>query len=145
MPLTDTAFRHARPRERVYRLNDGRGLCLLIRPNGAKWWRFRYRWLGTEQMLSMGTYPDAPLLDARNARDEARRLLAKGVDPAADLINGEWRITHRHMKRKIQHIVPLSQQAIDIFYELKVLTENREYVFPAVGNSDRPMSENTMT
>ncbi len=43
MPLTDIAVRHARPRERVYRLNDGRGLVLLIQPSGSKWWRFRYR------------------------------------------------------------------------------------------------------
>ena len=61
MALTDIAVRTARPRERVYRLNDGRGLSLLIQPTGAKWWRFRYRWEGRELMLSLGTYPDTPL------------------------------------------------------------------------------------
>ena len=83
MPLTDTAVRQARPRERVYRLSDGRGLVLLIQPNGSKWWRFRYRWQGVEQMLSMGTYPDTPLLEARTQRDLARQQLAKGIDPGA--------------------------------------------------------------
>jgi hypothetical protein len=84
MPLTDIALRHARPRERVYRLNDGRGLVLLIQLNGSRWWRFRYRWQGVEQMLSMGTYPDTPLLEARTRRDEARQQLAKGIDPGAE-------------------------------------------------------------
>jgi hypothetical protein len=65
MPLTDVGVRQARARERVYRLNDGRGLVLLIQPNGSKWWRFRYRWQGVEQMLSMGTYPDTPREPAR--------------------------------------------------------------------------------
>ena len=83
MALTDIAVRHARPRKRVYRLNDGRGLVLLIQPNGAKWWRFRYRWQGVEQMLSMGTYPDTPLVLARTRRDDARQQLAKGVDPGS--------------------------------------------------------------
>jgi integrase len=316
MPLTDVGVRQARARERVYRLNDGRGLVLLIQPNGSKWWRFRYRWQGVEQMLSMGTYPDTPLIEARQRRDAARQSLAKGIDPGAerrltrdpvdrtfesvakhwlagleklvragkrseetlakarwaletyvypdmgrreissirpsellpvlkkietrglletarrtkqrcgqvfrhgiglglcerditgdfrglleaptvehhaaitdptrvgallrsidtytgraitrlglqlsplvfvrphnlrkarwpdiDLGNGQWRITHRHMKRKIQHIVPLSLQAIEILRELRTLTGRNEYVFPALGHHDKPMSENTI-
>jgi hypothetical protein len=52
MPLTDTALRLAKPRERAYKLADGRGLCLLIQPNGSKWWRYRYEYRGTEKMLS---------------------------------------------------------------------------------------------
>jgi crotonobetainyl-CoA:carnitine CoA-transferase CaiB-like acyl-CoA transferase len=84
MALTETAVRLARPRERVYRLNDGRVLCVLIQPNGAKWWRFRYRWQGREQMLSMVTYPDTPLIEARKQRDTARQQLAQGIKAAAE-------------------------------------------------------------
>ncbi len=54
--LTDIAIRNARSRDRAYKLSDGRGLCLLVQPNGSKWWRFRYDWDGKEKMLSMGTY-----------------------------------------------------------------------------------------
>jgi hypothetical protein len=54
MSLTDTAVRLAKPRDRAYRLSDGRGLCLLIQPNGSRWWRFRYRFQGVEKMLSLG-------------------------------------------------------------------------------------------
>lgn len=84
MPLTDTALRNARPRERPYKLSDGRGLCLLVQPNGSKWWRFRYSWQGAERMLSLGTYPDTPLYEARNRREAARRSIDQGVDPGAE-------------------------------------------------------------
>ena len=82
MALTDTAIRLARPRERVYRLNEGRGLRVLIQPNRAKWWRFRYRWQGREQMLSMETYRDMPLIEAWKQRDIARGQLARGINPS---------------------------------------------------------------
>lgn len=84
MPLTDTALRNARPRERPYKLSDGRGLCLLVQPNGSKWWRFRYSWQGAERMLSLGTYPDTPLSEARNRREAARQSIDQGVDPGAE-------------------------------------------------------------
>ncbi len=79
--LTDTAIRSAKPREKPYKLADGGGLYLLINPNGSRWWRLKYRVDGREKLLSIGVYPDVPLKDAREERDEARRLLAKGVDP----------------------------------------------------------------
>jgi hypothetical protein len=70
--LTDVAVRNARTRDRAYKLSDGRGLCRLVQPNGSKWWRFRYEWAGKEKMLSVGTYPDTSLAEARNRRDDAR-------------------------------------------------------------------------
>jgi integrase len=84
MVLTDIAIRKAHARERPYKLADGRGLCLLVQPNGAKWWRYRYRWQRAERMLSFGTYPDVPLIEARERLTEARRKLAKGIDPGED-------------------------------------------------------------
>ncbi|MBV8852668.1 MAG: DUF4102 domain-containing protein, partial [Sinobacteraceae bacterium] len=64
-------------------MSDGAGLCLLVQPNGSKWWRLRYKWTGREQMLSLGTYPDTPLATARQRREEARQALAQGINPAA--------------------------------------------------------------
>jgi integrase len=63
---------------------DGRGLHLEARPTGAGWWRFRYRFGGREGMLSLGVYPDTPLALARQRRDDARKLIAAGVDPSAE-------------------------------------------------------------
>jgi len=84
MPLTDVSVRLARARDRAYKLSDGGGLCLLIQPSGKKWWRLRYKWEGKEQMLSMGVYPNVSLLQAREKRDDARRLLARKIDPGAE-------------------------------------------------------------
>lgn len=82
MPLTDVAVRKAKPKEKPYKLADDRGLFVLVNPSGSKWWRLKYRIQGKEKLLSLGTYPDTGLMDARAKRDEARKLLAAGVDPA---------------------------------------------------------------
>jgi sugar-specific transcriptional regulator TrmB len=81
MPLSDIAIRDAQPTDRPQKLADGGGLYLLLNPNGSRWWRLRYRIAGKEKMLSLGTYPETGLEDAREKRDEARKLLAAGVDP----------------------------------------------------------------
>jgi integrase len=81
MALTDTAIRNAKPRDRQYKLGDDRGLFLLVHPNGSKYWRLKYRVGGAEKALALGVYPDVGLRDARQARDEARKLIAAGVDP----------------------------------------------------------------
>lgn len=79
--LTDTAVRNAKPREKPYKLADSGALYLLISPGGSKLWRFKYRVDGKEKLLALGAYPEIPLKQARDRRDEARRLLANGVDP----------------------------------------------------------------
>jgi integrase len=82
MPLTDISVRQAKPRTRPYKLSDGGGLMLLVQPNGAKWWRMRYRFEGREKMLSLGLYPAVPLAMARERHAEARRQLVEGLDPS---------------------------------------------------------------
>ena len=81
MALTNTAIRAAKPGDRVKRMFDGGGLYLEIARSGGKWWRQKYRFGGKEKRLSFGVYPDVSLKDARERRDEARRLLANGIDP----------------------------------------------------------------
>lgn len=81
-PLTDTAIKAAKPRAKAYRLSDQKGLYLEVADSGGKWWRFKYRVGGKEKRLSLGVYPDTGLKLARTKLDEARRLLAEGVDPA---------------------------------------------------------------
>lgn len=81
--LTDTAVRNAKPKDKPCKLPDGKGLYLLIAPTGGKLWRLKYRFAGKEKLLSFGGYPDVSLAQARERRDEARRLLANGIDPSA--------------------------------------------------------------
>ncbi len=81
MPLTDTAIRNAKPGEKPYPIRDEKSLYLIINPSGSKWWRWDYRFAGKRKTLSMGVYPDVGLKAARDKRDEARRLVADGIDP----------------------------------------------------------------
>ena len=81
MPLTDVAIRKAKPGDKPIKLSDEKGLYLEIAPSGGKWWRLKFRFEGREKRLSLGVYPDVGLKEARERRDEARKLLADGVDP----------------------------------------------------------------
>lgn len=83
MALTDTAVRRAKPKDRPYKVGDSLGLYLQVNPSGSKLWRVKYRLHGVERKLSVGSYPEITLAEARQARDEARRQLARSVDPNA--------------------------------------------------------------
>ncbi|WP_297902669.1 Arm DNA-binding domain-containing protein, partial [Metallibacterium sp.] len=82
--LTEVKIRALKPRARLYRVADGDGLCVEIPPNGSRLWRFRYRYGGNARMLSLGAWPAVALADARERRDAARKLLAKGINPSAE-------------------------------------------------------------
>jgi hypothetical protein len=89
MALTDTNVRQAKATGSAYTLGDLDGLSLAVSPQGGKSWHFHYYWMGRQKRMSLGTYPEISLREARQARDEARALLAKGVNP----------YTHRKQKR----------------------------------------------
>jgi integrase len=82
MPLNDKKVSTAKAGVKPKRLFDERGLYLEIAPAGGKWWRFKYRFAGKEKRLSLGTYPDVSLKEAREGRDGFRALLRQGVDPS---------------------------------------------------------------
>jgi integrase len=89
MPLTVTAVKNARPASKTQRLFDGGGLYLEVSPGGGKWWRLKYRFAGKEKQISLGVFPEVTLKDARDRRDDARRLLANDIDPS------EYRKAHK--------------------------------------------------
>lgn len=80
--LFATTVTNAKPQAKDYKLSDGGGLYLLVRPNGAKLWRLNYRYLEKGRTLAFGAWPAVGLADARARSDEARRLLAAGIDPS---------------------------------------------------------------
>lgn len=82
MPLSDMEIRKAKPTKKAFRIPDSDGLMLLVRPSGTKSWQLRYRFNGKENILSFGKYPIITLADARQKRNEAKKLLYEGIDPA---------------------------------------------------------------
>ncbi len=142
MRLTDTAIRKIKPRAKPYKLADEMGLFLLVSPTGSKLWRLKYRYAGKEKLLSFGAYPDVLLSRARAKRDEARRLLADGVDP------GENRKVQKAAK------VALSENSFEVIgrewfakmkpewvesHANKIIARLENDVFPWLGK--RPIAE----
>lgn len=81
MKLTFMMVKNAKPKDKPYKLSDGGGLHLYVKPNGSRLWRFRYRFDEKEKTLSIGPFPLVSLLEAR---DDAKRLLLEGVDPMVE-------------------------------------------------------------
>lgn len=138
--LTDTAIRSAKPTDKPYKLFDGGGLFLLVKPGGSRLWRLKYRIDGREKLLSVGTYPEVSLKSARERREDARRQIAAGVDPSAkrkaeraaradtfEAIAREW----LDLKR-----ASLSARTYD-----KRLSRFEAFVFPSLGK--RPIASIT--
>ncbi|MEL7252822.1 MAG: integrase arm-type DNA-binding domain-containing protein [Pseudomonadota bacterium] len=82
MALSDLKIRKAKNRDKPYKLADGGGLFLLVKPNGSRLWQQKYRYLGKERLLSHGSYPAVSLAQAREKREKAHEVLAEGRDPA---------------------------------------------------------------
>ncbi len=113
MPLTDTAIRNSRAKEKPYKLSDEKGLHLLVNKSG-KYFRFDYRYAGKRKTMAFGVYPDVKLVDARKKRDDVRKLLQNDVDPSQyrketksiqkeqaansfEIVAREWFIKNKHI------------------------------------------------
>lgn len=81
MSLTDVMLRNIKPANKVQKISDGEGLYLHVSQTGGKLWRMAYRYAGKQKTLSFGAYPAVSLKQARKRRDEAKELLAAGIDP----------------------------------------------------------------
>ena len=80
--LTVLAIEKLKPKEKPYKVSDGNQLSLLVEPAGGKRWRLRYTFGGKEKMLSLGSFPEVSLADARGKRDDALVLIANGINPS---------------------------------------------------------------
>lgn len=77
MALSHKTLMSMKPKDKPYKKADKKGLFVLINPDGSLYWRFRYRFLGKDKTLALGTFPEVSLAAARKKRDEARQLLSK--------------------------------------------------------------------
>ncbi|CAE6837421.1 tyrosine-type recombinase/integrase [Paraburkholderia aspalathi] len=91
MSLTDTAVRNLKPSEKPYKLADGGGMYLHVLPSGAKYWRLAYRLYGKQKIFAIGVYPQVSLAEARQIRDEAKKLVKQGIDPVVERKQNIWR------------------------------------------------------
>lgn len=143
-PLSDVQINKAKAKGKDYKLSDGGGLFLLITPSGGKLWRFQYRFNGKQKLLALGQYPAVSLADARQRREDARKLLANGQDPSAvkkavqqaaavsaastfEVVAGEW-----FQKRKPEWV---ESHAVSVKGRLD------NYILPAFGS--KPIAEVT--
>jgi integrase len=141
MALTDVKVRNTKPQAKPYKITDGDGLFLLVKPSGSKYWRLKYFFAGKEKLLALGVYPDVGLIDARQRRDAARKTLADGIDPgeakkeakrlgmlknenAFETVAREWYEQRKH-------------GWVD-GYSKKMLARLENYVFPKLGK--RPIA-----
>ncbi|MET0120914.1 MAG: integrase arm-type DNA-binding domain-containing protein [Candidatus Thiodiazotropha sp. 6PLUC9] len=140
MPLTDSAIRNAKPKEKNYKLADGGGLYLLVTTKGGKWWRLDYRFNGKRKTLSMGVYPDVTLKSARDRRAEAKTQLADGIDP------GETRKATKASKSDADGFEAVAREwwgkrepTWSKTHSSRIIQRLEKDVFPWIGN--RPIRE----
>ena len=112
---SDLVLKRIKPQAKTFRISDGDALYLLVKPDGAKWWRFDYSYSGKRKTLSLGTYPDTSLALVRQKADEARALVAAGTDPS-DVRKAQKarQAVQRETEQRIEDGLP----AIDSFEEV---------------------------
>ncbi|MGL4724674.1 MAG: tyrosine-type recombinase/integrase [Scandinavium sp.] len=134
MPLTDKQIRSAKPSDKSWKLADSLGLYLLINPNGNRTWYLKYRFLGKETRISFGAYPDTSLSDARDKRDEARKLIKSGINPSkhrqSQITSTDNAVTFRQVA-VAWHTYNLSRWSEG--HAGKILTCLERYTFPTLG------------
>jgi integrase len=144
--LTDTLIKKTRPPSKPRKLMDERGLFMLMTPSGGRWWRFRYSFAGKEKLLSLGTYPDVSLKAAREAREDARRLLAKGVDPSAarrEAKQAQRSAAENDFEAVAREWLENVKSAWVTVYHSDTVKRFERFIFPAIGR--RPIASLTAT
>ena len=135
-----------KPGSKPQHLFDGGGLFLLVATSGGKWWRFKYSFSGKSKTISFGTYPEISLAQARERREEARKLLAMGVDPSAnrkavklakeELLANSFECIAREWHKKM-----VGDSAWTADHAETILTRMEKDMFPRIGA--KPITEVT--
>ena len=129
MKLSDVGVRKAKLKIKPYKMADGGGLFLLVQPSGSKYWRLAYRFEGKQKILAFGVYPDVSLVQARENRDAARKLLATGIDPGENRKakkKTRWRRSQRETKPKQVH----SRWPLFLMRQLRSIQRRNPLILP---------------
>lgn len=135
MALTDLAVRKAKPRDKAYRLSDERGLYLLVRPDGARWWRLDFTLAGRRRTMSLGVYPDVELADAKKERDRVRKLIAAGIDPVRERRTGAGEADASFKVIALKWFEANRDEWSPRTYDVK-MRRFEQHIFPEVGRKD---------
>jgi len=139
LPLTDIQVKNAKPQDKAFKLSDGGGLYLEVLPTGGKSWRFKYVFGGKEKRLVFGLWPDVSLKLARQRRDDARSMVAEGVDPgekrkqdkAEEKAQTEAAANTFEVLAREWHTRQVAGWSQG--HALKVLARMEQHLFPALG------------
>ncbi len=144
MKLNDTKIKSLQPQHKEKKHADGHGLFLLVHPNGSKYWRFRYRFAGKENNIAFGTYPLCSLKEARGKREEARKQISEGKNPAEQR-KIEKLARHTSAENDFKSIAIEWHQNQILSWSARhaktVITRLEADIFPALGN--RPINDIT--
>ncbi len=140
--LTATSVKNAKPENKPFKMSDGRGLFLLIKPNGAKYWRYGYRIHGKQSELALGVYPEVSLAEAREEHSKAHKLVSKGIDPLEQ--RKLEKLTSAHIRANTfeavaaewfaRHMEPMSES-----HRVRTLRILEKDLYPRIGS--RPIAE----
>jgi len=142
MALTDIKIKSLKPKAKPYKIAYGDGLHILVHPNGSKYWRLKYRYLGKERVMAIGVYPEITIQMAKDKKNDARQLLRDGKDPNTEKANKKR--TARYNSNNTFSAVAkewhdLNKHKWTDKYIIKVWNRIERYALPAVGN--KPISE----
>ncbi|KHT02570.1 tyrosine-type recombinase/integrase [Pectobacterium brasiliense] len=142
MKLNARQVETAKPKDKPYKMADGGGLYLLVKTNGSRYWRLKYRIDGKEKLLALGVYPDVSLADARAKRDEARKGIAGGIDPLE--VKKEQKVEREaQVKNTFQEIAlewhNMKVKKWSAGYASDILEAFNKDVFPFIGQ--RPIAD----
>jgi integrase len=141
MKLKDITVRNVKPTSRPQKLSDGGGLHLLVQPKGSKLWRLAYRFEGRQKTLALGVYPSVSLADARTGRDEAKKLLARSIDPSAQRKSDRWSGTGSSFQAVAEELIAKIEREGRAQVTLAKKRWLLAFAYPAFG--DRPVGEIT--
>lgn len=144
MKLSDSKIKSAKPRDKAYKMFDGGGLYLEILPSGKKLWRLKYYFLGKEKRISFDAYPLVTLAEARNMREDAKKLLLNDIDPSSQRREKKLKATRNAENTFKAVALEWHDQNIERWsknYAYKVMKGLELNVFPFIGN--RPIAEIT--
>jgi integrase len=144
MPLTAIEIKEAKAEATQYKMTDGEGMFLLVKPNGGKYWQLKYRYNGKEKLISLGVFPKTSLKEARNKRAEVKKLLSEKIDPSAERKMSKQQLALNHENNFKAIAVEWHELQKDKWtpkHAKTVLTRLEKDTFPALG--DRPIKDIT--